>query len=65
MSRVLGKNPLLGKQSTTLSAFKRPFCLSPILIVPILKLGASIKLLELLPIIKSIYCKDAKAAGCS
>ena len=33
---------LLGKQSTTLSAFKRPFCLSPILIVPPRKVATPI-----------------------
>ena len=47
----------------TLFALILPFCLSPMFIVPILKLGASSNPLELFPIIKSIYCKALKSEG--
>ena len=42
----------------------RPFCLSPIFIVPILKLGASINPLELFPITASTYFRALKYLIC-
>ena len=55
---------LFGSQSITLEALILPFCLSPIFIVPILKLGASAKPLELFPTTASTYCKALKYLNC-
>ena len=49
-----------GLQSITLFAFSRPFCLSPILTVPILNVGASVRPLEELPTTPSTYFKVDK-----
>ena len=54
----------IGSQSITLSALILPFCLSPIFIVAILKLGASANPLELLPTTASTNCKALNYLNC-
>ena len=55
---------LLGSQSKTVSAFKRPFCLSPIFIVGFFKCGTSINPLEEFPITASTYLIQDKYLSC-
>ena len=53
-----------GAQSKTLSAFNRPNCLSPTLIVAVFRVGASMRPLEELPMTQSTCLKQDKYLSC-
>ena len=54
---ALVKESFVGLQSITLFAFKRPFCRSPILMVPIPNEGASVNPLDEFPMTASTNCR--------